>query len=64
MALIPQHYHKAISLENFSGSKEGKQNPHSKDRGGDEEPPIAWAQLKGQLVVTSSSQSPSTLYPS
>ena len=64
MALIPHHYHKAISLEHFSGSKEDKQNLHSKDRDRGKEPPIAQGQLKGQLSVTSSSQSPSKLYTS
>lgn len=46
--------------EAASGSHEGKQNTHSKDRGRNEEPPIAQVQLQGQTVVTSSH--PPTLF--
>lgn len=37
-----------------SGSREGKQNVHSKDRETHEEPPTAWVQLMGQPAVMSS----------
>ena len=41
-------------FENGSQGKNSGQNVYSKDRGGDEEPPIAWVQLEDQPTVTSS----------
>lgn len=48
----PQYYLKAL-WDSVQGS-ESKQNAYSKDREGGGEPLIAWVQLSGQLVVTSS----------
>ena len=41
-------------LEKGSGCGKCGQNIDSNDRGGGEEPPIAWFQLMGQPAVTSS----------
>lgn len=58
LVLEPYHFLKAMSLGAASGSREGKQNAHSQDRGGDEELLRARVQLAGQSVVTPSQWSP------
>lgn len=40
-------------IENSSHCENSGWNIYSKDKKGDEEPPIAWVQLAGQLVVMS-----------
>ena len=36
-----------------SGKRKGKQNLHSEDRGGGEEPPSVYVQVAGQSAITS-----------
>ena len=50
----PHPYLKAVSLEQPLGEGEVMGNPHSKDRGGGEKPPITWIGLTSQLAITSS----------
>lgn len=49
LSSTPHHHLRGTRL----WSRKGKQNSCSKDRGGDEEPPMAQVQVTGQSVVTS-----------
>ena len=56
--LITTSWSQGYNLGAAPGSRKGKQNPHSKDWGEGEEPPLAHDWLVGQLVVPTFQKTP------
>ena len=53
MAFLSHYSLKAMSVEHFSGGKEGKHNSHSKDKDRGGWSPVALGQLQGQMAAIS-----------
>lgn len=48
-AFSTSHHHLKAVLGAASGSRKGKQNPHSRDKGRGEEPASAWGPALGSM---------------